>query len=121
LNPTRDFNFVKDTCRGFIELAGCDAAVGQEVNVSSNFEISVRDTLKLIARLMGAEVNFVEDAQRLRPGTSEVFRLWGDNSKIRTLVGFEPNYSIESGLRETIDWFLNPANLAQYKADIYNV
>jgi len=121
LSPTRDFNFVKDTCRGFIELAGCDAAVGQEVNVSSNFEISVRDTFKLIASLMGAEVNFVEDAQRLRPGTSEVFRLWGDNSKIRRLVGFEPNYSIEAGLRETIDWFLNPANLAQYKADIYNV
>lgn len=121
LTPTRDFNFVKDTCRGFIQLAQCDAAVGQEVNVCSNYEISMRDTLELIARLMHAEVEFVEDTQRLRPKNSEVFRLWGDNTKIKSLTGFEPAYTIESGLQETIDWFSDPENLKKYKADIYNV
>lgn len=121
LTPTRDFNFVKDTCRGFIELAQCDAAVGQEVNVCSNYEISMRDTLELIARLMHAEVEFVEDTQRLRPKNSEVFRLWGNNAKIKSLTGFEPAYTIERGLQETIDWFSDPENLKKYKADIYNV
>lgn len=121
LTPTRDFNFVKDTCRGFIELAQCDAAVGHEVNVCSNYEISMRDTLELIARLMHAEVEFVEDTQRLRPKNSEVFRLWGDNAKIKSLTGFEPAYTIERGLQETIDWFSDPENLKKYKADIYNV
>lgn len=121
LTPTRDFNFVKDTCRGFIQLADCEASVGQEVNIASNFEISMRDTLELIAKLMNADVKFVEDEQRLRPKDSEVFRLWGDNSKIKSLTGFEPLYDIEKGLKETIDWFLNPENLSKYKADIYNV
>ncbi|MBV5329496.1 MAG: SDR family oxidoreductase [Chlorobium sp.] len=121
LSPTRDFNFVKDTCKGLIELANCDAALGEEVNIASNFEISVRDLLQLIAKIMGADVKFIEDIQRVRPKGSEVFRLWGDNTKIKNLTGFEPTYSIESGLRETIEWFTKPSNLAKYKADIYNV
>lgn len=121
LTPTRDFNYVRDTCRGFIELSECDAAVGQEVNVCSNYEISMRDTLELIAQLMNADVKFVEDTQRLRPKNSEVFRLWGDNSKIKSLTGFEPTYSIREGLQETIKWFIDKENLRQYKADIYNV
>jgi NAD dependent epimerase/dehydratase len=121
LSPTRDFNFVKDTCRGFIELSKCDAAIGEEVNIASNYEISVRDTLQLIAKIMGADVSFIEDNQRLRPKKSEVFRLWGDNTKIRNLTGFEPVYSLETRLRETIEWFTDPANLTKYKADIYNV
>jgi len=121
LSPTRDFNFVKDTCRGFFELSKCNEAIGQEVNVASNYEISVRDTMQLIARIMDADVNFIEDTPRLRPGKSEVFRLWGDNAKIKNLTGFEPAYSIETGLRETITWFTNPDNLARYKVDIYNV
>jgi nucleoside-diphosphate-sugar epimerase len=112
---------VKDTCLGFIQLANCEASIGQEVNIASNFEISMRDTLELIAKLMNADVKFVEDEQRLRPKDSEVFRLWGDNSKIKSLTGFEPLYDIEKGLKETIDWFLNPENLSKYKADIYNV
>ena len=117
LTPTRDFNFVKDTCKGFVELSRCDAAIGQEVNVCSNYEISMRDTLEL----MDAKVKFVEDEQRIRPKNSEVFRLWGDNTKIKSLTGFTPEYPIEKGLRETIDWFLNKENLKKYKADIYNV
>lgn len=121
LTPTRDFNFVKDTCRGFMALANCDKAVGEEVNIASNYEISMRDTLELIAKLMNADVRFIEDTQRLRPQNSEVFRLWGDNRKIKSLTGFIPAYSIEDGLKETIAWFLNPENLKKYKSDMYNV
>lgn len=119
--PTRDFNFVKDTCRGFIQLADCDEAIGQEVNVCSNYEISMRDTLNLIADIMGKKVNFVEDTQRLRPKNSEVFRLWGDNTKIKGLTGFEPEYDIRRGLEETIKWFTCEDNLKKYKSNIYNV
>ena len=121
LTPTRDFNFVKDVCRGFLELANCDAAIGEEVNISSNYEISMRDTLFLIAKLMNSDVEFVEDKQRIRPKKSEVFRLWGDNTKIKYLTGFSPQYPLEQGLTETIEWFLNPDNLKRYKPDIYNV
>ena len=121
LTPTRDFNFVKDTCRGFIQLADCDEAIGQEVNVCSNYEISMRDTLNLIADIMGKEVNFIEDSQRLRPKNSEVFRLWGDNSKIKGLTGFEPEYDIRRGLEETIKWFTCEDNLKKYKSNIYNL
>lgn len=121
LTPTRDFNYVKDTCNGFIELSKCDEAIGQEVNVCSNYEISMRDTLELIAKIMKSDVKFIEDNQRLRPNNSEVFRLWGDNAKIKALTGFTSTYSIEAGLRETVEWFLNKANLMKYKSDIYNV
>ncbi len=121
LRPTRDFNYVKDTCKGFIELANCDAAIGQEVNISSNYEISMRDTLELIADIMKADVKFIEDEQRLRPKNSEVFRLWGDNTKINTLTGFSPSYTIEAGLRETVKWFQEKENLRKYKSGIYNV
>ncbi len=121
LSPTRDFNFVKDTCRGFIELAKCEAAIGQEVNIASNYEISMRDTLELIAKIMQAEVHFVEDIDRIRPKGSEVFRLWGDNAKLKELTGFIPQYSIEQGLTETIEWFCQPENLKKYKSEIYNL
>ena len=121
LTPTRDFNFVKDTCKGFIELSKCDAAIGQEDNICSNNEISMRDTLNLIARLMNSDVKFIENQVRIRPKNSEVFRLWGDNAKIKSLTGYEPSYSLEEGLKETINWFLDKDNLRKYKADIYNV
>ncbi len=121
LTPTRDFNFVKDTCKGFIQLADCKDSIGEEVNVASNYEISMRDTLELIAKIMDAKVNFIEDEKRIRPRNSEVFRLWGDNSKIKSLTGFEPSYSIEEGLKETVEWFTNKENLVKYKASIYNV
>lgn len=121
LSPTRDFNFVKDTCRGFIQLAECDKAIGETVNIGSNFEISVGDTLELIKKLMNSDVIFNTDEQRLRPAGSEVFRLWCDNAKINSLTGFLPEYTIGKGLKETIDWFLDPLNLAKYKASLYNV
>jgi NAD dependent epimerase/dehydratase len=119
--PTRDFNYVADTCRALLALARCDRAVGETVNIGSNFEISIGDTLALIRELMGSDVELVEDAQRLRPQGSEVFRLWCDNRKIRELTGFQPMHDLRSGLLETIGWFLAPGNLAKYKTDIYNV
>jgi NAD dependent epimerase/dehydratase len=121
LTPTRDFNYVADTCRGILALARCDRAVGETVNIGSNHEISIGDTLALIGELMGSEVEFLADAQRLRPERSEVLRLWCDNRKIRELTGFQPMHDLRSGLRTTIDWFLAPGHLAKYKTDIYNV
>ena len=121
VSPTRDFNYVEDTCRGFLDLARCEAAIGQTVNIGSNFEISVGDTLNLIKELMNSDVEFIVDEQRMRPEKSEVFRLWCDNTKINNLTGFKPVHTIESGLKQTIDWFLRPENLAKYKSDIYNV
>ncbi len=121
VSPTRDFNYVRDTCRGFIALAECDAAIGQTVNIGSNFEISVGDTLELIRELMGRDVEFVTDEQRIRPEKSEVFRLWCDNRLIRELTGYDPEVDIREGLKRTIDWFVQPGNLARYKPGIYNV
>ena len=119
--PTRDFNYVTDTCRGFLSLLKCDEAIGETVNIGSNFEISVSDTLNLIRELMNSDVEFSTDNQRMRPEKSEVFRLWCDNKKINSLTGFEPQYDIRQGLQATIDWFTEPQNLAKYKVDIYNV
>jgi NAD dependent epimerase/dehydratase len=121
VSPTRDFNYVEDTCRGFIALAECDEAVGQTVNIGSNFEISVGDTLDLIKHIMHSEVRFITEDARLRPEKSEVFRLWCDNTKIHALTGFKPQETMESGLRKTVEWFLRPHNLAKYKTDLYNV
>ena len=119
--PTRDFNYVKDTCRGFIELAECDKAIGEVVNIGSNYEISIGDTLELIKKLMKSDVKFIKDDQRIRPEKSEVFRLWCDNTKISKLTGFKPEFNIEQGLIKTIEWFKNPENLKKYKPDIYNI
>jgi NAD dependent epimerase/dehydratase len=121
ISPTRDFNFVKDICHGFIELANCDAAIGEEVNISSNSEISMRSIVELISKIMNSNVTLVEDIRRVRPKNSEVFRLWGDNTKIKNMTGYTPLYSIEQGLKETVEWFLKPCNLKKYKSDMYNV
>lgn len=121
LSPTRDFNYVEDTCRGFIELAKCDRAIGETVNIGSNFEISIKDTLDLTKDIMRSDVRFITDEQRIRPENSEVFRLWCDNTKIRELTGFEPKYSISEGLEKTVEWFTKPENLAKYKPGLYNV
>jgi NAD dependent epimerase/dehydratase len=121
VTPTRDFNYVEDTCRGFLELANCDEAVGQVVNIGSNFEISVGDVLNLIKEIMGSDVQFIIDEQRIRPEKSEVFRLWCDNTKIERLTGFKPSFSIREGLQKTVAWITQPQNLTKYKADIFNV
>jgi len=121
LTPTRDFNYVDDTCRGFIDLAECDESIGQTVNIGSNFEISIGDTLNLIKELMNSDVECIVDNERIRPGKSEVFRLWCDNSKIEELTGFKPKINIREGLQRTIDWITQPENLKNYKSEIYNV
>jgi NAD dependent epimerase/dehydratase len=121
LSPTRDFNFVKDTCRGFVKIAQNEVTIGEEINIASNFEISVKDTLELVAKLMNSDVQFIEDNQRIRPAKSEVFRLWGSNSKINELTGFVTETSLEDGLLETINWFKDKNNLSKYKSAIYNV
>lgn len=121
LTPTRDFNYVKDTCLGFISIAESDKTIGKEINISSNYEISMRDTLDLIKKIMKSDVEFVTDEQRLRPENSEVFRLWGDNNLIKELTDFSPEYTLERGLTETCRWFADTENLKKYKSDIYNV
>ncbi len=120
LSPTRDFNFVEDTCRGFLALAKADGIEGEEINIATSTEVTMAETLNLIAELMGADVDYVVDTQRLRPAKSEVFRLCGDNSKISKLTDWKPQVSLREGLKRTIDWFTNPDNLAKYKSDIYN-
>ncbi|MBQ4291376.1 MAG: SDR family NAD(P)-dependent oxidoreductase [Muribaculaceae bacterium] len=120
LTPTRDFNYVADTCRGFLAIARAEGVEGEEINIASGTEISMADTLATIARLMNADVKWTTDPQRVRPSRSEVFRLCGDNSKITSLTSWRPSFSIEEGLMRTIKWFTDPSNLAKYKTDIYN-
>lgn len=121
VSPTRDFNYVEDTCEGFLALATSEKTIGKSVNIGSNFEISVGDTLDLIKKIMNSDVEFITDETRIRPGKSEVQRLWCDNSLIKELTGFEPKRSIEEGLKRTIAWFTDPENLKKYKPGIYNV
>lgn len=125
LHPTRDFNYVSDIVRGFVAAMGADAALGEVVNLGSNFEISIGDTALAIAEAMGTEIEVVSDQQRLRPENSEVERLWASNEKARKLLGWEPAYGGRDGflrgLRETVAWFSESPNLAHYKADLYNL
>lgn len=125
LTPTRDFNFVLDTVEGLIRLAECDQAVGEVVNLGSNFEISIGDAASLIAELMGQEVELTSEEGRTRPSASEVQRLWACNGKATTLVGWKPAYGgvegFRRGLEETIEWFSRSDNLSAYKTHIYNV
>lgn len=119
--PTRDLNFVTDTCKGFLELAKESRAIGEVVNIGSNFEISVGEVAEIIKKEMDSSIKIVTDKKRLRPDKSEVMRLWCDNTKIQKLTSFKPDFNIQSGLKKTISWFLKPENLSKYKSDIYNV
>ncbi|MBD5203615.1 MAG: SDR family NAD(P)-dependent oxidoreductase [Bacteroidales bacterium] len=120
LTPTRDFNFVTDTCRGFIAIAESHLTIGEEVNIATGTEVSMLETLDTIARVMGADVEWQKDPERIRPSKSEVFRLCGDNTKIKELTGWQPQVSLEEGLKITADWFAAGTNLSKYKPDIYN-
>jgi len=121
LSPTRDFSYAEDTCRGMIALAECENAVGEIVNIGSNNEISIKDLFNIIKEKMHADVEAVTDRDRFRPEKSEVHRLWCDNTKIKSLAGFIPEYDIEEGLEKTIAWFSCAGRLNKYKANIYNV
>ena len=120
--PTRDFNFVEDTCLGMLQVATSEKTVGQTLNIGSNREHSIEETFNIIRKIMNKEnVKLIKDEKRIRPENSEVHRLWCDNTLVNQLTGFTPKYSFEEGLKETVDWFLNPENLRRYKVDIYNV
>lgn len=125
LTPTRDFTFVRDTARGFIYAMNCEACIGEVTNIGSNFEISIGDTVKLIAEAMNREVEVVTDEDRIRPAASEVERLYADTTKAQGLFGWSPVFSgrdgFVKGLAETAGWFQDPTNLARYKTDRYNI
>jgi NAD dependent epimerase/dehydratase len=121
LSPTRDMNFVNDTCKALIALSESDKAAGMEINISSDFEISMGDLLEKIKGILQTDIQVETDSQRIRPEGSEVQRLWGDNSLLNELTGFKPDYTIDKGLKLTCEWFLKDENRSKYKAGIYNV
>jgi dTDP-glucose 4,6-dehydratase len=121
VRPTRDLNFVKDTAYGFIRAAESDLAIGEVVNLGSNFEISVGDLARKIALLMNKEIRIESSDERLRPEKSEVERLWADNRKAGELLDWQPRYDLDAGLTETIRWFSQPENLALYKPGLYTI
>jgi dTDP-glucose 4,6-dehydratase len=123
--PTRDFSYVQDTVDGFIAALQSNNGIGEVINLGSNFEISVGETVSLIAELMNQNINIDTDETRIRPDNSEVERLWADNSKANQLLGWEPKLKgldgFREGLKQTINWFVEPKNLLNYKSDIYNL
>lgn len=125
IHPTRDFNYVADTVSGFIAALASDQGAGEVINLGSNYEISIGNTVKVIAEVMGADIEIITDEQRLRPEKSEVDRLWASNEKAARLLGWRPSYGdvegFKRGIAETVAWFREPANLSAYKSDIYNL
>jgi len=121
ITPTRDFTFVEDTCDGFLEVAKCDNLNGLTLNLGSNFEVSIEDTIKKIKKIMKSDKEVKHELNRVRPKNSEVNRLYCDNSLIKKLTNFKINNSFEQGLLKTIEWFKNPENLKKYKTSIYNI
>lgn len=121
LSPTRDFLFVKDTVNGFVDILESDKTVGEEINIATQSEISIKNLLEKIITILNVNVEIVEDKNRIRPLKSEVFRLYGSNKKITELTNWKQKYSFDDGLKETIKWFSNSENLKHYKSDLYNV
>ncbi|SFO97700.1 NAD dependent epimerase/dehydratase, LLPSF_EDH_00030 family [Variovorax sp. OK605] len=121
LAPTRDFNFVKDTAQGFIALAESDETVGKEINIATGKEYSIGRVAEILVSELNPDARIVTDDQRLRPDASEVLRLMGDNTLIKSLTSWKPEFDLADGLRETIEWFKQPENLSRYKAWLYNV
>lgn len=125
ISPTRDFNYVADTVSGFIAGLESERGLGEVINLGSNYEISIKDTAQLIAKLMHADIEIETDKQRLRPEKSEVERLWADNKKAAELLNWHPDFSnldgLSRGLEKTIEWFSDPQNLRNYKSNRYNI
>ncbi len=119
LSPTRDLTYVKDTAKGFIEIAKSDLTIGEVTNIGMNEEISMGNLIKLISEVIGTKINVISDQQRVRPDKSEVERLYCDNSKIIKNTNWTPEYNLESGIKGTVSWIKENMNL--YKPDIYNV
>lgn len=119
LTPTRDFNYVKDTAEAFIKIAESDNTVGKVINAGSNHEISIGELVNKIIKIMKSDIKIICDDERIRPEKSEVNRLWADNSLIKELTSWSPQYTLDKGLEETILWITN--NMQYFKTDIYNV
>ena len=122
LSPTRDFNFVTDTCQGFIDIASRGGLPGEAVNIGSGGEISINDLTHLILEIMNREdIEITCQEERIRPEKSEVNRLLADSTKIQKLCDYKPKVTLKEGLSKTIEWFSNPNNLSRYRSGIYNV
>jgi NAD dependent epimerase/dehydratase len=121
LTPTRDLLFVKDTAKGFISIANSTDLIGEHCNIATNSEVSMQEIADTMIKLINPAAKIIQDETRIRPSKSEVFRLFGDNTKILEKTDWSVDYSLEKGLQETIDWFSNKENLRQYKAGIYNI
>ncbi len=119
--PTRDFNYVSDTCAGLIAAGECAQAAGQTLNIGSGTETSIAEIFTLIQELMGSAATLIQEEQRLRPAGSEVMRLVCDSTRLRELTGWAPRIGLREGLRKTIEWFSDPIHLRRYKAERYNV
>ena len=121
LEPTRDFNYVEDTARGFLEILKVDSTIGEEINIATGQEISVGQLADELIKRINSTAKIKCDTKRLRPAKSEVDRLLGSNEKIKKLTAWEPNYTFEQGIKKTIDWFRQPENMIKYKTDMYVV
>lgn len=121
VSPTRDFNYVKDTVDGFVKIAESDNTIGEEINIATQTEISIRQLAEKIIQQLNPAAEICSDEIRVRPEKSEVNRLLGSNEKIKELTSWRPKYDLKKGIKETIDWFSIPENLSKCKADLYNV
>jgi NAD dependent epimerase/dehydratase len=121
LHPTRDFNYVKDTCEGFLALARCSEAVGKEINICTGKEISIGNMARMLINMINPDAKIIADEHRVRPDKSEVERLLGDNSLIKQLTDWQPGHTLKQGLAKTIEWFKKGNVLQKYKSDIYNI
>ena len=121
VTPTRDLLFVKDTVRGFEAIANTPELIGQEVNIATNSEITIKEVAELLINKINPNAKIVLDETRLRPEKSEVFRLFGDNTKLKSNTNWETQFTFDEAIQETIDWFSKKENLSFYKADIYNI
>lgn len=119
LTPTRDFNYVKDTANGFVEILNSNSTIGEEINIATQKEISIKELINLIINIINPNAKVVCDDERIRPEKSEVNRLLGSNEKIKSLTNWKPEYSFEEGIKETIEWFESHNSL--YKTNIYNI
>ncbi|UOB21229.1 NAD-dependent 4,6-dehydratase LegB [Macrococcus armenti] len=119
LTPTRDFNYVMDTVNGFIEIANCDATIGEEINIATQKEISIGELAQEMINQINPNAKIITQDERLRPEKSEVNQLLGSNEKIRSMTNWEPKYDLSQGLSETIEWM--KSNINKYKTDVYNI
>jgi len=125
IRPTRDFNFVTDTVAGFLAAMDTRAGIGEVVNIGSGYEISIGDLARMIAEVMGAGIEIEHDSERIRPGRSEVDRLWASNAKAERLLGWSPRFGgidgLRKGLEQTVSWFTKNENLSRYRQNVYSL